>query len=725
MATQEIKGTLAKLLATENLIVEHRVVETACFDVDTRILTLPIWEGLENVTYDLLVGHEVGHALFTPPSDKEHIPPEIPRSYVNVTEDARIEKLMKNKFPGLAKCFYQGYANLNDRDFFQINDVDPSDLKLIDRINLHFKIGALALIPFADEEQQYVDMVGAAETFAEAVDAAQVLYRLEKSKQQEAAKAPKAEFKVDDKEQKGEETETTGEKQAEKNDIVEDEDLQESNEPANDPAQLDVPSFEEQSGQAGGDSADEVRTDKALQEALANAANTNEDSAPIYVELDDVDLKKTIVGHEYYRDQYTAFWNQCQDDRKKYGEKPIDFTQVDSEYRKFKDSANREVNYLVKEFEMKKSAAAYKRSTVSKTGILDMKKLHTYKWSEDLFLKISNTPDGKNHGLVFYLDWSGSMHHVIKDTVEQLLSLTWFCRKVGIPFEVYSFVYDRVWEYDTSYEDAKPNTLAFDPTFRLVNLLSSQDNNQDFEISAKYLFRTVYGLTFRQVYDWETGTYTQTIPLPGFCSLGGTPLNEAIACLPTLLPQFRAKTGVEKLNVIILTDGESNCTTYWRKRTWLQDDGTMGVSINRSGLSYNSHFRNPKTGRVFEKNGSYLSVTKRLLEYVRDAQKNVNIMGFRICTTREATRLIGQTDVFHWSELDRETAKFKKDKQYILRNWGYNELYLVQSSSLSNDVELDVEEGATKGKIRTAFKKKLKGKASNKKVLSSFISQIA
>ena len=100
-------------------------------------------------------------------------------------------------------------------------------------------------------------------------------------------------------------------------------------------------------------------------------------------------------------------------------------------------------------------------------------------------------------------------------------------------------------------------------------------------------------------------------------------------------------------------------------------------------------------------------------------------MGFRICTTREATRLIGQTDVFHWSELDRETAKFKKDKQYILRNWGYNELYLVQSSSLSNDVELDVEEGATKGKIRTAFKKKLKGKASNKKVLSSFISQIA
>jgi len=720
MTQQEIKGTLAKLLATENLIVEHRVVETASFDVDKRVLTLPIWEGLENVTYDLLVGHEVGHALFTPPTAEEKIPSDIPRSYVNVTEDARIEKLMKRKFPGLAKCFYQGYTNLNERDFFQIRDIDVSELKLIDRINLHFKIGALAMIPFTDDEQKYVDLVENSETFTEAVDAAQVLYRLEKSKEQEAAKAPKSQISLDDEKQKGEQENATGEKESEKNDLIDDEDLEEGNEPASDPAQLDVPSFEEQSQQTGGDSAEDVRTDKALSESLSNSASKDDSNAPIYIEIDDVDLKRVIVGHEHLRDQYTGFWNQCSEDRKQYGEKPVDFSQVDGEYRKFKDGANREVNYLVKEFEMKKSAAAYKRSNVSKTGILDMKKLHTYKWSEDLFLKISNTPDGKNHGLVFYLDWSGSMHHVIKDTVEQLLSLSWFCRKVGIPFEVYSFVYDRVWEYDGDPSDRK-NSLAFDPSFRLVNLLSSEDNKQDFEISAKYLYRTVYALTFRQVYDWETGTYTQSIPLPGFASLGGTPLNEAIACLPTLLPHFRAKTGVEKLNVIILTDGESNCSTYWRERIW--DDGS--IAIQRSHAPYNSRFRNPKSGRVFGKNGSYLAFTKRLLEYVRDAQKDVNIMGFRICTTREATRLLGNTDKFHWSEIDRETAKFKKDKQYILRDCGYNELYLVQSSSLSNDVELDVEEGATKGKIRTAFKKKLKGKASNKKVLSSFISQIA
>lgn len=42
MSFQEVKGTLAKLLATEDLIIEHRKVDTASFDVHRRLLTLPI-----------------------------------------------------------------------------------------------------------------------------------------------------------------------------------------------------------------------------------------------------------------------------------------------------------------------------------------------------------------------------------------------------------------------------------------------------------------------------------------------------------------------------------------------------------------------------------------------------------------------------------------------------------------------------------------------------------
>ena len=139
MSAQEVKGTLAKLLATENLIVEHRVVDTASFDVDRRVLVLPIWDVSDRV-YNMLVGHEVGHALYTPNTDWSTL--EVPKGYINITEDARIEKLMKRKFPGLSKDFFEGYKQLDEDDFFDVADNDVTRLLLIDRINLYFKIGA-------------------------------------------------------------------------------------------------------------------------------------------------------------------------------------------------------------------------------------------------------------------------------------------------------------------------------------------------------------------------------------------------------------------------------------------------------------------------------------------------------------------------------------------------------------------------------------------------------
>ena len=123
--TKEVKGTLAKLLATENLTVEHRKVSTASFDVNNRVLVLPIWDASETV-YDLLVGHEVGHALYTP-----NVPVDAPKGFVNVIEDARIERLMKQTYPGLRKTFFEGYRELWHQDFFGCAEEDPNKLSLI------------------------------------------------------------------------------------------------------------------------------------------------------------------------------------------------------------------------------------------------------------------------------------------------------------------------------------------------------------------------------------------------------------------------------------------------------------------------------------------------------------------------------------------------------------------------------------------------------------------
>ena len=117
--SHEIKSQLAKLLATEDLIVEHKNVETACFNVHTRVLTLPMWEKASNSVYDMLVGHEVGHALYTPDRDW-FLELKIPPQFVNVVEDVRIEKLIKRRYAGIGKTFYRGYHELADQDFFRL-----------------------------------------------------------------------------------------------------------------------------------------------------------------------------------------------------------------------------------------------------------------------------------------------------------------------------------------------------------------------------------------------------------------------------------------------------------------------------------------------------------------------------------------------------------------------------------------------------------------------------
>jgi hypothetical protein len=152
------------------------------------------------------------------------------------------------------------------------------------------------------------------------------------------------------------------------------------------------------------------------------------------VEIPKVDLKYIIAKNDDIHKDIDAWFNH----QKNNCSLGI-FESADEEFVKFKRNAQKEVNYLVKEFECRKAADSYARATTARTGVLDTSKLHTYKYNEDLFRKVSVIPDGKNHGLIFVLDWSGSMSRVMLDTIKQLYNLIWFCKKVSIPFEVYAF----------------------------------------------------------------------------------------------------------------------------------------------------------------------------------------------------------------------------------------------------------------------------------------------
>ena len=111
-----------------------------------------------------------------------------------MTEDARIEKLMKRKYAGMSKTFFRGYKELNSEDFFELENVDLNKMNLADKANLYFKIGNFHDIDFNLAERQIIDMISAAETFSDAVDAARsvdtwVLYEFCKEKKEKEAEA--------------------------------------------------------------------------------------------------------------------------------------------------------------------------------------------------------------------------------------------------------------------------------------------------------------------------------------------------------------------------------------------------------------------------------------------------------------------------------------------------------------------------------------------------------
>ena len=735
MSNQEVKGTLAKLLATENLIVEHRVVETASFDVDKRILVLPIWDVAERV-YNLLVGHEVGHALYTPNTDWKDM--TVPKSYINITEDARIEKLMKRKFPGLAKDFFEGYKRLNEDDFFSVNDADMASMLLIDRINLYYKIGSYHMIPFNDAEIDLRDAVGDTETFEQAMSAAEAIYAYQKAKKEEEKIESLSGLKETlDKNIDGESGDSIGTKGDVDSEAQETESKGQGGDSSSDEGESPEGTAEttKQGGTSGGD-LDSI-TDQALADNLRDKAQMDEQNRPKYLEIPNIDTDHHIVSPKEINDLSHEYWGHDQFTDPEYAyHRDADFTQVDAEYRKFKKECSREVNYLAKEFEMKKAATAFSRESIARTGVLDTTKLHTYKFNTDLFRKVTVRPDGKNHGMIFLLDWSGSMAHEIWDTYKQLLSLCLFCRKAGIPFDVYAFVQEGHFYKDGWNEEewekrvAKDGRFHIPSNFFLLNFLNSKLNNQKFDTYARDLFRVTFMYNYRYSYryrnPWNRPSETVlNVPdaLPHHLQLGGTPLNEAVACLQTLIPEFQSRSKVEKTHVAILSDGEAAYSAEWRKSEWRGEE-----TINRSCIRYNTHIRDRKTGRTFAPNkhggqgGS--TTTDQLLRYLKGRFPDCNFLGFRIASNRDVNRYLEDAFWPKHDKIDRMKKEFTKNKSIVAPIRGYQELYFLNNKNLNMDVEFEPKSDS-KADIKRAFAKSLKGKANNKKILSSFILQIA
>ena len=709
----EVKGMLAKLLATEDLVVEHKKVDTACFNVHTRVLTLPMWEKASNTVYDMLVAHEVSHALYTPNEDwSEQV--KVPQQFVNVVEDARVEKLMKRRYMGLAKTFYGAYRELHDDDFFQVGDDDVSTYNLADRVNLYYKVGNFLPLSFNHEEQEIVDMIGDAETFGDALIAAEVLYKYcVKEEEQKETQVPQ--FDSPENSQPGNQDKPQDEQlELDDGDENGDEDEQKSNkkdEPTEGEKVEETPT-----DNTGGKTADpDIKTMSSLEKSIKNLANEYTIRENVYLEIPQVNLDSVIISNEKIHKLCSEMWTNY----------PVEdgiFVDVDKKYSNFKTSAQKEVNYLVKEFECRKAADSYARASVSKTGVLDCTKLHTYKYQEDLFKKVTTFATGKNHGLVFILDWSGSMSNVMLDTIKQLYNLIWFCRKVSIPFEVYAFTnnYNPQIERNENGNSLPPkehtvkkeNQFVIDYSFGLMNLFTSKVRNSVLDGQMKNIFRVVN--------HWTKQSYC-LYSIPPKLQLSGTPLNESLITLHQILPLFQKEHNLQKVQCVVLTDGEAGQLNYYRE---VRRD--YGNYMGTSHVGDNCYLRDRQTGNVYKINNNGISsFSDLLLHNLRDKFPTVNFIGMRLLEGHSVNYFIRSYTGYCGKEYDDAIKRWKNEKSFALTSSGYHIYFGLSVNALNANTEFEVEEDATKAKIKSAFAKSLSAKKMNKRILGEFVELVA
>ena len=744
-------STLAKLLAEEDISVVHKKVPTAAFDVKRRELILPQWKEMPKTIQDLMTLHKVGHALWTSLDMLEKMRErKIEKSFVNVIEDARIEKMVQSRYAGSRKIFRLGYAQLIAQNFFKTQGKDVNKLNLIDRINLYFK--KTPDIQFTPEEQVWVNRVAACKTEDDVLNTAEELYKwMQENPESQEQEQPESQDESmidysdeweeidqdmessDESESSDEETEVTegAEDESEDGEETEASSTEESDEDE------DGEETEEQetvnSKGAGADTPMTATTDDASSES---AKQMLDEEAPElgYYQVPKANLKNIIVRYDEIMKELDQYWSTTY---------PRDYETskvfYGNDITKLKLESKKTISYMVKEFEMKKAAEQYARASTSKTGKLDLSKVHTYKYNDDLFAKVTTLPGATNHGMVIFLDWSGSMWNNLEGTVKQLYNLLWFCQRVKIPFEVYAFSdhYRRAGYENGSkeyYQKPRVNDLAIEG-LHLLNFFSSNMSTNEFN-EAMVKFHTLVGtITHRNSY--YCGNDRPFLSCPNGYDLYGTPLDTAILVAMDVLPKFKSETGVQKVNTIFLTDGESQAIDWYidiptdeyddreyrHNRLERRNDMIVTDPVTGKKLRHKS-FRN-----YYNYDDYSQKRTAFFLSLLKQRVPDMNVVGFFIAGSGRNGKVAKRTlqEKFGYDcDLQKIRKELKKNNVAVCKSAGYDEYYILPSMDIDLENKgIEVEVGASKSALKSAFKKNATSKTLNRPLLNKFIGMVA
>jgi len=734
MDTQTInldtKSVLAKLIATENISVQHNKVKTASFDTKNRVLTLPVFKQPKGDVYDMLIAHECAHALHTPFDGwKSIMHDDELRSYVNVLEDCRIDTMIQKQYPGVVKNYINGFDLLEKQNFFGTHGKD---------INLYYKSSKRLPFIFSPNDVSWLGKVDKLKTFDDVVNLAKDLLKWQKKQVEQMKKLPDFDshviaenYNLSEDNEDGEEVESK--KSDEKSDKNDDKDSGDSEEAeSNDEVKKESgeqTAVNEESPVGGGEGVAPQKlvsiTNESLEDKKSNLYDGNKSYS--YFTLPNTNLSKVIISNkQYLNDMRTYAFKEIKQYPRSYGKY---YNWLKTHYKQFKNDNKKTVNYLVKEFEMKKAATAYKRASTDKTGIIDPLKLPSYKYSDDIFKRLTILPDAKNHGMMMLLDWSGSMCNILKQTVEQLMNLVWFCQKVNIPYEVYLFTSEYGGDDRHTQKSGHFEYKYGDVMLDKVNLVCVANNKvkkTELDESLMWLYHMSLAYEDRYTSNYFNKSYEgEMLYMPSNYYLGTTPLNQALIAFEKMIPMFKNKNKIEKMSLITLTDGGANFSF-----SSISGDGGTEVP---SGHGKPVIKVGKKQYTVADEGRYYSSdiYTGLLLDIIRQ-RHGISTIGFYV------TKRLRGYDVErfarnckNWEERYKASQKIKnslsKEKYASVDSMGYDKYFLLNGKKLKveNTDLSNIKDNMKSSGIARVFKKSMKGRITSRTLLNQFIQEVA
>ena len=600
------KRILTKLLAEENVEVILGNFPTASFDLKSRVLRMP--DFAEGSVQDMLLGHEVGHALW---SGDETILNKISRKMFdvfNVLEDIRIEKMIQMKYPGFRQTFKDAYVELNAKDFFSINGKDINTYNFIDRLNIKSKLQELIDIEFSDKELNLVRLANSTKSLDDVIELTKKVYghcsdelkenssnlSLNLDSENQCEDCSGSEGSEDSGSEGSEDSEDSG---SEGSEGSEDSGSEDSGSESDDGSQSHSKTDEEESdsdekisGKSGSvdsdeetenpvDEKNETSTETSSGDASSNVSVKSETQKAFDEKLDEetqksFDSSKNDVFFQPSLLKNIITFDEVYDFLVKYHDpKKIDKNAISLKKKEIK----KEALMVFNEFNRKKSAKEYSREKTSKTGVLDVNKMHSYKYNDDIFLRNAIKHQGKNHYLYMLLDMSGSMAGSnFFDSIKQCIVLADFCKLAGVSFKImgYASVLER------KRNNQHFNSVIFDENNKaceLVELLSSDCPKAKMDFIKTIFLNGDYGfgLDFCKMrIDGELPySKIELDALPAekvekcnyikklhgiFGFQSSTPTFEAIACAKVHINKLKKINNDALFSLIILTDGVPN-----------------------------------------------------------------------------------------------------------------------------------------------------------------------